>query len=39
MVTFKSNDFCFTLNKSAIAYILSGLSCIKENEKSAVEEA
>lgn len=38
MVTFKSNDFCFTLNKSAIAYILSGLSCVEDSE-SAIEEA
>lgn len=39
MVTFKSNDFCFTLNKSAISYILSGVSCIRDSEKSAIEEA
>lgn len=38
MVTFKSNDFCFTLNKSAITHILSGKSCVDDCE-SAIEEA
>lgn len=32
MITFKYRDFCFTLNKSAILYILSGMSSIKKDE-------
>lgn len=36
MVTFKSRDFCFTLNNGSISYILSGKSAIKDSEKKLV---